>query len=44
MKMMQKEILGTSGYQNYTDIKRLKFIIDALDENIAPGSNALDVG
>ncbi len=44
MKMMQKEILGTSGYQNYTDIKRLKFIIDALDENIAAGSNVLDVG
>ena len=44
MKMMQKEILETSGYQNYTDIKRLKFIIDALDENIAPNSNVLDVG
>ncbi|MEP6583206.1 MAG: methyltransferase domain-containing protein [Ginsengibacter sp.] len=41
---MQKEILDTSGYQNYTDIKRLKFIIDALDENIKPNSNVLDVG
>lgn len=42
--MMQREILDTSGYQNYTDIKRLKFIIDALNEHIAPGSNVLDVG
>ncbi|MEP7232692.1 MAG: methyltransferase domain-containing protein [Ginsengibacter sp.] len=42
--MMKKEILDTSGYQNYTDIKRLKFIIEALEENIAPNSNVLDVG
>ncbi len=44
MKMMQKGILDTSGYQNYTDIKRLKFIIDALYENIPGGGNVLDVG
>ncbi len=44
MKMIQKEILNSSGYQNYTDIKRLKFIMDALNENIAPNSNVLDVG
>ncbi|MDQ6843972.1 MAG: class I SAM-dependent methyltransferase [Bacteroidota bacterium] len=44
MKMMQKEILNSSGYQNYTDIKRLKFIMDALNENVAPSSNVLDVG
>ena len=42
--MIQKEILDTSGYRNYTDIKRLKFIINALDEYVAPGSNILDVG
>ncbi len=41
---MQKEILDTSGYNNYTDVKRLKFIIDALEENVAPKSNVLDVG
>lgn len=44
MKMMKKEILDTSGYQNYTDIKRLKFIIEALDGISAPNSNVLDVG
>ena len=44
MKTIQKEILNTSGYKNYTDIKRLKFIIDALEENVAPNSHVLDVG
>ena len=42
--MMQKQILKTSGYQNYTDIKRLKFIIDSLDNVVPPGGTVLDVG
>ncbi|MEP7250993.1 MAG: methyltransferase domain-containing protein [Ginsengibacter sp.] len=36
--------METSGYENYTDIKRLKFIIDSLDNVVPSGGNVLDVG
>lgn len=42
--MNQKKILEASGYKNYTDIKRLKFIINSLDNAIPGGGNVLDVG
>jgi 2-polyprenyl-3-methyl-5-hydroxy-6-metoxy-1,4-benzoquinol methylase len=44
MKITDQQILETSGFTNYSDIKRLKFILDALNDNIAKGGTVLDVG
>jgi 2-polyprenyl-3-methyl-5-hydroxy-6-metoxy-1,4-benzoquinol methylase len=37
-------ILNSSGYENYSDIKRLKFILTSLANNVAPNATVLDVG
>lgn len=39
-----QNVLATSGYNNYTDIKRLKFIIESLQNQIPPNGSVLDVG
>jgi 2-polyprenyl-3-methyl-5-hydroxy-6-metoxy-1,4-benzoquinol methylase len=37
-------ILQSSGFKNYADIKRLKFILTALDTQVKKGGTVLDVG
>lgn len=44
MELSIKEILDTSGFENYSDIKRLKFILTALQNNIPKNGTVLDVG
>ena len=44
MSLSIQQVLSTSGYENYTDIKRLKFIIEFLQQHIPPGGSVLDVG
>ena len=44
MQLTQAQILASSGFTNYSDVKRLKFILDSLRENIPPCGNVLDVG
>ncbi len=44
MKLTTQEILATSGFTNYSDIKRLKFILNSLKENVQEGATVLDVG
>lgn len=44
MDLALDQVLSTSGYKNYTDIKRLKFIIESLNKNILPHGSVLDVG
>jgi len=44
MKLTQAQILASSGFTNYSDIKRLKFILNSLKENVPEGGSVLDVG
>ncbi len=39
-----QEILASSGFKNYSDIKRLKFILTSLDAHTPPNGSVLDVG
>ncbi|MBC7422956.1 MAG: methyltransferase domain-containing protein [Ferruginibacter sp.] len=44
MQLTQAQILASTGFINYSDVKRLKFILDSLQENIPAGGSVLDVG
>ncbi len=44
MEQNMNDILRSSGYVNYSDIKRLKYILTSLQKNVPANASVLDVG